>query len=237
MSAAQQLRNGGDLDTIHALAGAHWDDRIGSARVQARNWRLMAFLSILLAMGSLAGLIHLGAQPKHVPYFVEIDKLGQATFLGELGRSSFRPDETQIKFHLERFVQGTRSVSSDQEINKQRVHEAYALLTARAGEQLRSYFKAGGDPVVRAAAGETITTNTIADVPIADGVYQIDWRQQHWDVNGNLKRDTLWRGMFQFLVQKPANIEDVRKNPIGLYIDQFHWDCIGEGCGGQRDAR
>jgi len=29
--------------TPYQRAGQAWDDRIGSARVQARNWRLMAF--------------------------------------------------------------------------------------------------------------------------------------------------------------------------------------------------
>jgi type IV secretory pathway TrbF-like protein len=227
---AQQLRNGGELDTVYARAAQEWDDRIGSARVQAKNWRIYALVAMGAVLASIAGLIYLGAQPKRVPYFVEIDALGQANYLGERGRTAFSPNDTQIKYHLERFVQDTRSVSSDQTINRTRIVEAFAMLTTRAREQLHTYLKAGGDPVPRAAV-ETVTTNTIGDVQVAEGVYQIDWREQRWDHEGKLTSTTLWRGMFHVLIHQPENIADVRKNPIGVYIDQLHWDCIGEGCG------
>ena len=36
--------------TPYQSAAQVWDDRIGSARVQARNWRLMAFGCLLLAL-------------------------------------------------------------------------------------------------------------------------------------------------------------------------------------------
>jgi type IV secretion system protein VirB5 len=35
--------------TPYQKAAQAWDDRIGSARVQARNWRLMAFGSLTLS--------------------------------------------------------------------------------------------------------------------------------------------------------------------------------------------
>ena len=40
--------------TPYARAGHVWDDRIGSARIQARNWRLIAF-GCLAVSAALAG--------------------------------------------------------------------------------------------------------------------------------------------------------------------------------------
>ena len=37
--------------TPYQKAAQVWDERIGSARVQARNWRLMAFGSLILSAG------------------------------------------------------------------------------------------------------------------------------------------------------------------------------------------
>ncbi|MET4022103.1 type IV secretory pathway TrbF-like protein [Bradyrhizobium sp. S3.2.12] len=34
-----------------------WDDRIGSARVQAKNWRLMAIASLFLPAGFAGALV------------------------------------------------------------------------------------------------------------------------------------------------------------------------------------
>ena len=44
-------------ETSYQRAAQAWDDRIGSARVQARNWRLMAFGSLILSGGLGAGLV------------------------------------------------------------------------------------------------------------------------------------------------------------------------------------
>ena len=41
-------------ETPYQRAAQVWDDRIGSARVQARNWRFMAFGSLALSMGLAA---------------------------------------------------------------------------------------------------------------------------------------------------------------------------------------
>ena len=44
-------------ETPYQKAGQVWDERIGSARVQARNWRLFAFGNLVLAGGLALGLI------------------------------------------------------------------------------------------------------------------------------------------------------------------------------------
>ena len=38
-------------ETPYQKAAQVWDERIGSARVQAKNWRLMAFGSLILSAG------------------------------------------------------------------------------------------------------------------------------------------------------------------------------------------
>jgi len=43
-------------ETPYQKAGQAWDERIGSARVQAKNWRLAFFGMLLLSFGLAAGL-------------------------------------------------------------------------------------------------------------------------------------------------------------------------------------
>ncbi|TKH92512.1 conjugal transfer protein TrbF, partial [Campylobacter jejuni] len=43
--------------TPYQKAAQVWDERIGSARVQARNWRYMAFGSLVLSMGFATALL------------------------------------------------------------------------------------------------------------------------------------------------------------------------------------
>jgi type IV secretory pathway TrbF-like protein len=64
--------------TPYQKAAQVWDDRIGSARVQARNWRLAAFGNLILAAGLAVGLVWQAARGSVTPWVVQVDKLGQA---------------------------------------------------------------------------------------------------------------------------------------------------------------
>ncbi|MFT9377337.1 VirB8/TrbF family protein, partial [Komagataeibacter saccharivorans] len=64
--------------TPYQKAAQAWDERIGSARVQARNWRLMAFGSLFLSAGLGAGLVWQSVRGTVVPWVVQVDRLGQA---------------------------------------------------------------------------------------------------------------------------------------------------------------
>ena len=54
--------------TPYQAAGQVWDERIGSPRVQAKNWRLMAFGSLLLSAGLASGLVWQSARGTIVPW-------------------------------------------------------------------------------------------------------------------------------------------------------------------------
>src|SRR5262249_61740256 len=68
--------------TPYQKAAQVWDERIGSARVQARNWRLMAFGCLLLSSGLAAALVWQSTQGTITPWVVEGDHLGQAQAVG-----------------------------------------------------------------------------------------------------------------------------------------------------------
>jgi hypothetical protein len=63
--------------TPYQRAAQIWDDRIGSARVQARNWRLACFGSLGLAGLLATGLIWQSAHGSIVPWVVEVDRLAK----------------------------------------------------------------------------------------------------------------------------------------------------------------
>jgi type IV secretion system protein VirB5 len=56
--------------TPYQKAAQVWDERLGAARVQAHNWRLMALGSLVLALLLAAALLWLGRSASVVPYIV-----------------------------------------------------------------------------------------------------------------------------------------------------------------------
>ena len=69
-------------ETPYQRAAQVWDDRIGSARVQARNWRLMAFGCLALAIGLSGGGVWQAGRSTITPYVVEVDTLGEVRAVG-----------------------------------------------------------------------------------------------------------------------------------------------------------
>ncbi|MFX7784525.1 VirB8/TrbF family protein, partial [Acinetobacter baumannii] len=82
-------------ETPYQRAGQLWDERIGAARVQARNWRLMAFGGLFLTTGLSAALIWQSMQSRVVPYVVEVDRLGAAQAVVPAD-AAYQPTDPQI---------------------------------------------------------------------------------------------------------------------------------------------
>ena len=99
-------------ETPYQRAAQVWDERIGSARVQARNWRLIAFGNLVLAAALAAGLVWQSTQGTVVPWVVQVDKLGEAQAIAP-AIADYKPADPQIAWHLARFIEQVRSVPAD----------------------------------------------------------------------------------------------------------------------------
>jgi len=228
MDTKTQWTPDGEADTPYRRARQEWDARIGSAVVAARNWRLAAFASFGLVLVSLGGMIFLGAKPKAVPHIIQIDAIGAPTYLGPVGQAAkdYVPSDATIKYHLRRFLEDTRTLSSDAAVLKKNWLDAYALVTPRGANMLSAYVqKPENDPFKRAAS-ERVTTEVASMVRVSADTWQIDWRETAWDKSGAPSAPVVWRGMFRVLLQTPQTEDAMAKNPIGLYIDEFHWDKV-----------
>src|ERR1700735_1420765 len=93
--------------TPYQKAAQVWDERIGSARLQARNWRLIAFGNLFLAAGLAGGTIWQAARGTVTPWIVEVGKLGQAQAVSA-AVADYRPTHPQIAWDLCRFLENVR---------------------------------------------------------------------------------------------------------------------------------
>src|SRR3546814_17759187 len=68
--------------TPYQPAAQAWDERIGSARAMARNWRWMAFGCLGLSLLMVVGLLWQLASSPVTPYVVGVDLLGEVRAVG-----------------------------------------------------------------------------------------------------------------------------------------------------------
>src|SRR5260370_23825605 len=134
-------------ETPFQKAAQVWDERIGSARVQARNWRLLAFGNLFLAAGLAGGLIWQAARGTVTPWVVEVDKLGQAQAVSAAA-ADYRPSDPQIAWHLARFVENVRTIPADPVIVRQNWLAAYDFITDKGAVALNDYARAN-DPFAK----------------------------------------------------------------------------------------
>jgi type IV secretion system protein VirB5 len=214
------------LDTRYRKARQEWDLRMGSALVQARNWRLATFVSLGLVLLSLVGMIYLGAQPKAVPHIVTIDKLGATSYIGPVGQSArdYHPTDAVLKYHLRRFIDETRTVSSDAAVMKRNWIDAYTLITQSAANQLSGYAQQN-EPFKRMQT-ERVSVDVVAVVQLSKDTWQADWRETNWDKGGTELGSSVWRGTFRVVLRMPDTEEQLVTNPIGLFVDEFHWSKV-----------
>ncbi len=134
-------------ETPYQRAAQVWDERIGSARVQARNWRYMAFGSLILAAGFAGALVWQSARGTVVPWVVQVDALGEAQAVAPAS-ADYEPTDPQIAFHLGRFIEQVRSIPADPIIVRQNWLRAYEFTTDRGAAALNDFARAN-DPFAR----------------------------------------------------------------------------------------
>src|SRR3546814_15445437 len=86
--------------TPYQRAAQVWDEHIGSARVQAKNWRLAFFGCLVLSGGLAGGLVWKSARGPITHWVVEVDKLGQAQAIAPAD-VDYRPPDPTKAFNLE----------------------------------------------------------------------------------------------------------------------------------------
>ena len=68
-----------------------WLERYGSYISRAAQWRMVAFICLLLTGISLTGNVMQASQVKTVPYIIEVDKLGKSSVVARADRASATP--------------------------------------------------------------------------------------------------------------------------------------------------
>lgn len=99
-------------ETPYQRAKQVWDERIGSARVQAMNWRAMAFACLALAAFLALSLVWQSAQGRITPYIVEVDKFGAVQGIAP-ATTAYNPTDAEIAAALSRFIGDVRALSID----------------------------------------------------------------------------------------------------------------------------
>ncbi|MFC5584882.1 conjugal transfer protein TrbF [Nitratireductor kimnyeongensis] len=206
-------------ETPYQKAAQAWDERIGSARVQAKNWRYMAFGSLILSAGFASALVWQSARGTVVPWVVQVDNLGQAQTVAP-AVADYRPTDPQIAFHLGRFIEQVRAIPADAIIVRQNWLRAYEWTTDRGAAALNDYARAN-DPFTRVGR-QQIAVEVSSVIRASPNSFRVAWTERHFE-NSQLFTTERWTAILTIVIQPPRDAERLRTNPLGIYVNAVSW--------------
>ena len=205
--------------TPYQRAAQAWDDRIGSARVQARNWRLAFFGTLAMAGGLAGALVWQGARGTIVPWIVEVDKLGEARAVSP-ATAGYRPTDPQIAFHLARFIEQVRGIAADPIVVRENWLRAYDFTSAKGALALNDYARTN-DPF--AGIGKVqVAVDVSSVIRASPDSFRVGWTERHYQ-DGSLAATERWSAILTVVVQPPRTPDALRRNPLGLFVNAINW--------------
>ena len=206
-------------ETPYQKAAQIWDERIGSARVQAKNWRLMAFGSLILSVGLAGGLVWQSTHGAIVPWVVQVDKLGQAQAVAP-ATADYTPSDPQIAWYLAQFIQDVRGVPADPVVVRQNWLQAYDFTTTAGATALNEYARAD-DPFAKLGK-QQIAVDVSSVIRASPGSFRVAW-VEHRYLDGALADTTRWTAILTVAIQPPTDADRLRKNPLGIFVNAINW--------------
>ena len=206
-------------ETPYQKAGQVWEERIGSARVQAKNWRLMALGCLGLCFVTSGALVWRSMQSTVTPYVVEVDETGAARAVGP-ATERYVASDAQIAHHLANFIAQVRGLSVDPVVVRENWLRAYDFVTDRAATTLNEYAQTN-DPFADVGR-KSRTVDVVSVVRVSDDSFQARWIEKTYE-NGTLRQAERFTGNFTIITQPPTDVARLRANPLGLYVHSLNW--------------
>ena len=196
-----------------------WDERIGSARVQAKNWRYMAFGSLFLSAGCAFALVWQSTRGTVVPWVVQVDRLGAAQAVAR-ATADYQPTDPQVAWHLARFIEQVRSIPADPIIVRQNWLRAYEWTTDRGSTALNEFARAS-DPFARIGK-QQVAIEVSSVIRASPDSFRVAWTERRYE-DGKLSATERWTAILTIVIQAPRDAERLKANPLGIYVNALSW--------------
>jgi len=206
----------------YLAARREWDERYGDLVTRARNWRLMALLSGLIALMATTGIVWLSVRSHVVPFVVLVDNLGRSVASGIADQTE--PGDDRLKrASVFNWVENLRLVTTDGVAQRKAIDRVYSQIASGSAAQtfIGDFYR--NDPPFKRAQTTTVSVEVKSVLPTSDRTYEIEWSETTRDLYGAVKATDLWKGSLSIAVNPPKDEREARINPLGIYITDMSW--------------
>ena len=219
----------GTQENPYLNARRAWNEHVGSVVSARQAWQITGFLSLLIALAAVGGVVYIGSQAKFIPYVIEVDKLGQAVAV-QPAATAGPANERVIHAYVAAFINDARQVTPDIALERAAIFRVYALLSGNdpATAEMNQFLNGNpeSNPFKRAER-ETVAVEIESVIRQTPESWQVDWVETVRDRQGaaHLAPFHMRALLTLYLVPPtPATTEEqMRRNPLGIYVKDFRW--------------
>jgi type IV secretion system protein VirB5 len=206
----------------YLAARRDWDERYGNLITRAKNWRLMALVSGVVALAAVIGMAVLATRSRIIPFVVAIDSLGRPVATGVAEQASSADDRLKRATVLS-WVEDLRTVTTDGIAQRRSIDRVYAHIAngSQAQPFVTEFYR--NDPPQKRAQTETTSVDVKSVLPTSDRTVEVEWIETTRDLYGTVKTEERWKGSFTIAVSPPSDERLARVNPLGVYVTNASW--------------
>ncbi len=211
--------------TNYQQAYEEWDQRIGSAKVQARNWRLACLLSVAVSiLLIICILMQLNTQQRYV-YVAEVKPQESVVNIRPVTKA-YIPSVAQKEAFIGGFIKNIMSIPLDPVVLRNSWLEAFQFISSKAKIQLNQFAQ---DYKAFSSIGTLTKSVNIVNInAVGNNSYDFTWSVRTINKDGKTIDITLYSGIFTLVEDiPPQTLQEMLVNPLGLRIGYFSFNKKG----------
>lgn len=194
-----------------------WLERYGSYISRAAQWRMAAFICLIITVVSISGNVIQASQVKTIPYIIEVDKLGNMGAVARADRASATPKRL-IQAEIAKCVSDWRTVTADVELQQKMIERLSFFMAGSAKGVLRQWYEAN-NPYEIAKSGKLVHVEIKGlPLPVSSDSYRVEWVETVRSHAGVMLDAHTYEATVTIQINPPTADAVLLRNPGGVYI-------------------
>lgn len=204
-----------------------WNGHVMGVMSSLQVWQTVGIVSLLIVMGAVGGIAHIGAQSKIIPMVFQQDASANTVSVTLLDRV---PDAvlTDYQAAVTNFISNTRLVTPDVSLQRKAVLASYAYLAPQDPATMKANEFLNGSPErnpFKRAENETVSVEIRSALPQTKDTWQVDWTETVRSRDGSLKgKPYNMRALINVYQNKDMSVDrNTFVNGHFIFIRDFNW--------------
>lgn len=193
------------------------------------TWKILSFICLSIAFIAVIGNIYLSTRGSLIPYVIEVDETGNAKAINPAYQKEYVPKEEFLIYSLKEYVKNSRWISLDPVLQNTLYTNALNFLNEAMQEKLKNIsLEENLSQLIQDKYSRDVQINSAIKVAGTKNTYQLKWKEILYSPIGDILFSKTLVGIFTISIEQPKTLEELNRNPLGIYIIDFHISIEGE---------